>query len=70
MGNTLSRVMDYIGKKWTDTRKGSPRYRTMKKRWKNKKDLQNYKMVRGEELYEDELYEYDIDRDGVQIVQL
>lgn len=61
MGNAISKVMDYIGKKLTDTRKG----RTDKKRWKNKRDLYNYKMVRGEDLYEDE-----IDRDGVPIVQL
>ncbi len=65
MGNAISKVMDYIGKKLTDTRKGSTRYRTDKKRWKNKRDLYNYKMVRGEDLYEDE-----IDRDGVPIVQL
>ena len=65
MGNAISKVMDYIGKKLTDTRKGSPRYRTDKKRWKNKRDLYNYKMVRGEDLYEDE-----IDRDGVPIVKL
>lgn len=68
MGNQLSRLMDYVGKKMIDIRKGSPRYRKRKKKWKNKKDIQNYRMIRGEEYYEDELYEMDMD--GVQVVQL
>ena len=68
MGNQLSRFMDYVGKKMIDIRKGSPRYRKRKKKWKNKKDIQNYRMIRGEEYYEDELYEMDMD--GVQVVQL
>ncbi len=68
MGNQLSRIMDYVGKKMIDIRKGSPRYRKRKKKWKNKKDIQNYRMIRGEDYYEDELYEMDID--GVQVVQL
>jgi hypothetical protein len=68
MGNTISRIMDYMGKKFTDTRKGSPRYRNKKKRWKNKRDLKYYKMIRGEDFYEDELYE--MDSDGIQVVQL
>lgn len=67
MGNQLSRFMDYVGKKMIDIRKGSPRYRKRKKKWKNKKDIQNYRMIRGEEYYEDELYEMDMD--GVQVVQ-
>tara|TARA_B110000003_G_scaffold103951_1_gene106098 strand:- start:6419 stop:6625 length:207 start_codon:yes stop_codon:yes gene_type:complete len=68
MGNAISRMMDYVGKAITNTRKGSPRYRTRKKRWKNKKDLANYRMVRGHDIYEDELFEeYE---DGVQVVQL
>jgi hypothetical protein len=58
MGNAISRIMDYMGKAMTNTRKGSPRYR------KNKKDLANYRMVRGHDIYEDE-YE-----DGVEVVQL
>jgi len=68
MGNTISRMMDYFGKKINDARKGSPGYRERKKRWKNKKDIANYRMVRGEDLYEDELYERD--ENGVQVVQL
>ena len=68
MGNAISRIMDYVGKAITNTRKGSPRYRTKKKIWKNKKDLANYRMVRGHDIYEDELFEeYE---DGVQVVQL
>ena len=68
MGNTISRMLDYMGKKLITIRKGSPKYRERKKKWKNKKDIENYKMVRGEEYYEDELYE--MDSDGVQVVQL
>ena len=68
MGNTISRFMDYIGKRFNETRKGSPRYRQRKKIWKNKKDIANYRLVRGEDLHEDELYERD--EDGVQIFQL
>jgi len=68
MGNAISRIMDYMGKAMTNTRKGSPRYRTNKKRWKNKKDLENYRLVRGHDIYEDELFEeYE---DGVEVVQL
>ena len=68
MGNTISKIMDYMGKKLINIRKGSPKYRKRKKKWKNKKDIQNYRMIRGEDYYEDELYE--MDSDGVQVVQL
>ncbi len=68
MGNVISKAMDYLGKKIESVRKGSPRYRTWKKKWKNKKDIQNYKMVRGEDYYEDEIYSRD--EFGVQVVQL
>jgi len=69
MGNTISRMMDYVGKKITDIRKGSPRYRRKKRRWKNKKDIKNYNMIRGDDFYEDELYDYDESR-GVDVVYL
>ncbi len=69
MGNAISKIMDYVGKAITNTRKGSPRYRTKKRRWKNKKDLANYRLVRGHDIYEDELFE-NYDEDGVQVVQL
>ena len=68
MGNAISKVMDYLGKKIESARKGSPRYKNWKKKWKNKKDIQNYKMVRGEDYYEDEIYTRD--EFGVQVVQL
>lgn len=68
MGNAILKLMDYVGKSMTSTRKGSPRYRMKKKKWKNKKDLANYRLVRGHDIYEDELYEEDYD--GVQVVQL
>ena len=67
MGNTISRMMDYFGKKINDVRKGSPRYKNWKSKWKNKKDMENYRMVRGED-YEDEIYTRD--EFGVQVVQL
>jgi hypothetical protein len=68
MGNALSKIMDYVGKKLIDIRKGSPRYRRRKRRWKNK-DIQNYRMVRGEDDWEDELYEWDEER-RIEVVQL
>lgn len=68
MGNHISRLMDYVGKRMIDIRKGSPRYRKRKKKWKNKRDIHNYSMIRGDEDYEDELY--DMDMEGVQVVQL
>jgi len=68
MGNAISKAMDYLGKKIEAVRKGSPRYRNWKSKWKNKKDIQNYKMVRGEDYYEDEIYTRD--EFGVQVVQL
>ena len=68
MGNHISRFMDYVGKRMIDIRKGSPRYRKRKKKWKNKRDIHNYRMIRGDEDYEEELY--DMDMEGVQVVQL
>jgi len=68
MGNAISRLMDYMGKKVIEIRKGSPRYRQKKRKWKNKKDRENYKLVRGEDYYEDELY--DMESNDIQVVQL
>tara|TARA_B100000575_G_C23142926_1_gene665692 strand:- start:6683 stop:6916 length:234 start_codon:yes stop_codon:yes gene_type:complete len=68
MGNAISKAMDYLGKKIEAVRKGSPRYRNWKSKWKNKKDIENYKMVRGEDYCEDEIYTRD--EFGVQVVQL
>jgi hypothetical protein len=68
MGDTISRLMDFFGKRINDVRKGSPIYREKKRRWKNKKDIANYRMVRGEDLYEDEIFESC--EDGVQVVRL
>mgnify|MGYP001448249014 CR=1 FL=1 len=68
MGNAISKVMDYLGKKIESARKGSPRYKSWKKKWKNKKDVENYRMVRGEDYDDDEIYTRD--EFGVQVVQL
>lgn len=68
MGNAISKVMDYLGKKIESARKGSPRYKSWKKKWKNKKDVENYRMVRGEDYDDDEIYTKD--EFGVQVVQL
>ena len=68
MGNAILKVMDYVGKKFEVVRKGSPRYRNWKSKWKNKKDMENYRMVRGEDYDEDEIYTRD--EFGVQLVQL
>ena len=69
MGNAISKAMDYLGKKIEAVRKGSPRYRNWKSKWKNKKDIENYMMVRGEDYDEDEIYGCR-DEFGVRVVQL
>tara|TARA_B100000902_G_scaffold389232_1_gene436059 strand:+ start:2866 stop:3075 length:210 start_codon:yes stop_codon:yes gene_type:complete len=69
MGNAISKAMDYLGKKIESVRKGSPRYRNWKSKWKNKKDVENYRMVRGED-YDDYGEIYSRDEFGVQVVQL
>jgi len=69
MGNVISKAMDYLGKKLESVRKGSPRYKNWKKKWKNKKDIENYRLVRGED-YDDDDEIYTRDEFGVQVVQL
>jgi len=68
MGNTISRLMDILGKRFTTIRKGSPRTRKRMKTWKHKKDIENYRIIRGDDYDSDELFE--TDEHGVQVVQL
>jgi hypothetical protein len=68
MGNTLSKLMDALGKRLTTLRKGSPRTRKRMKIWKHRKDIETYKIIRGDDYDSDELFE--TDEQGVQVVQL
>lgn len=68
MGNTLSKLMDALGKRLTTLRKGSPRSRKRMKIWKHRKDIETYKIIRGDDYDSDELFE--TDEQGVQVVQL
>ena len=55
MGNVVSKIMNYVGKVFENVRQGSPRYKAWKFKWKNKKDMENYKMIRGVEYCEEEI---------------
>ena len=68
MGNTISKLMDMIGKRLTEIRKGSPRTRKKMKIWKHRKDIETYKIIRGDDYDSDELFEKD--EQGVMVVQL
>ena len=68
MGNAISKLMDALGKRLITIRKGSPRTRKRMKRWKHRKDIETYKVIRGEDYDSDELFE--TDEQGVMVVQL
>ena len=68
MGNAISKLMDAFGKRLIAIRKGSPRTRKRMKRWKHRKDIETYKVIRGDDYDSDELFERD--EQGVMVVQL
>lgn len=68
MGNAISKLMDALGKRLITIRKGSPRTRKRMKMWKHKKDIETYRIIRGDDYDSDELFERD--EQGVQVVQL
>jgi len=68
MGNAISKLMDAFGKRLIAIRKGSPRTRKRMKQWKHRKDIETYKVIRGDDYDSDELFE--TDEQGVMVVQL